>query len=662
MSLLNVSNLAKYFGNRCLFSGLDFDLAKGQRLAVVGRNGEGKTTLLRILAGELPPDEGSVHLARGASLGYLSQDLVESKNAVLDEVILSRKELWELRDKLRELEKRMSSPDVEDGILDQYGRAMARFESLGGYEIEHKAAAILTGLGLPRQAWDIPVSALSGGQKVRVSLAKLLLREPDVLILDEPTNHLDIAGVEWLEEYLQRYPGGVILVSHDRYFMDQLAHKVIEIADGKASLYRGNYSSYLEQKQAALRKQEQDYERQQEFVEKTRAFIQKWKANARRTGQAKSREKVLERLEMVEKPRKEKRTFKAGFDGVSRSGKEVLVLTGLTKSFPQKDLFRDFFCLILRGERVALVGENGCGKTTFLECIQGLRDHAGEVRWGPNVKVAYFSQDLDSLSDENTVLEEIRGLAGTPEEARDALGRFLFSGDDMEKKVRNLSGGERNRLSLLKLVLSKPNVLLLDEPTNHLDLPSKEALEKALLDFPGTVIFASHDRYFIDQIATRLFVFQNSEIRDFRGNYSAWKQTIARIGTEASTGGDAREGLETRTGPVTGTHPAGVGRIAGETPSGQAGCHRGQRARAGSAAEKKRREQDEADTELERNLAGLAELEDEIKTLEEREKQLAAVLSNPESYREARALPWKEWGETRARLKELYGYWEELQS
>ncbi len=651
MSLLTVSNLTKYFGSRCLFSGLDFDLAKGQRLAVVGRNGEGKTTLLRILAGEIEPDEGSIQLARGISLGYLSQDLVESQNPVLDELIHSRKDVWDLRDKLRALERRMSSPGVPDDVLEQYARTMARFESLGGYDVEYKAAAMLTGLGLPRQTWDIPVSDLSGGQKVRVSLAKLLLREPDLLILDEPTNHLDVAGVEWLEAYLQKYPGGVILVSHDRYFMDQLAHKVIEIGDGKASVYRGNYSSYLEQKQAALRKQEQDYEKQQESVEKTRAFIQKWKANARRTGQAKSREKMLERLEMIEKPRKEKRTFKAGFDDVSRSGKEVLVLRGLSKIFPQKDLFRDFSCLISRGERVALVGKNGCGKTTFLECIQGLRDHDGEVRWGPNVKVAYFSQDLDSLSDENTVLEEVRGLVDTPKEARDALGRFLFFGDDVEKKVASLSGGERNRLSLLKLVLSKPNVLLLDEPTNHLDLPSKEALEQALLHFPGTVILASHDRYFIDRVATRLFVFQNGEIRDFEGNYSAWRQANAGTGAGAGTGVDTGETLATR-----------MGRGVAETPAARTGPRRGERARAGTAGEKKRGEQYGVGAELERNLAGLAELEDEIKMLEEREKQLAGVLSNPDNYREARALPWKEWGETRARLKELYGYWEELAS
>lgn len=484
---------------------------------------------------------------------------------------------------------------------------------------------------------------------MRLALARVLLSRPDVLLLDEPTNHLDIAGVEWLESYLKKYKGAVMVVSHDRRFLDNLADKIFELEDGKVTVYRGNFSAYLSQKEEALRRQEELFREQQELIQRTRAFIQKWKANANRTGQAKSREKMLERLEMIEKPKSEKKLkMKLTFEDFP--GRDVLRIDALSPCFNgeqsgQVKLFEDFSCLIQRGERVALVGPNGCGKTTFLECIQGLKSFEGEVKWGSGVVIGYLPQETLFPSREEKVIDEIKSMGLQEREARDILGRFLFSGDDVEKKVGDLSGGEKKRLHLAKLVLSGANVLLLDEPTNHLDIASREALEKAVLDFGGTCIFASHDRYLIDKIATRIFFFKDGRIIDFRGNYSLFLER------EESTRGSSRG--ETQVAEIS-RNPRNKNKMEKKSACDPSGTDR-------------------------QILQGyLQDIESKIFALESREKELIALLSDSRTYMNDSSLSdspenvrpgsgasdvgslLAEYAEIKESLEHLYAEWEKL--
>ena len=646
MSLIEVYDLERFVGARPLFTGVSFSVAKGERIGIVGRNGEGKTTLLRIIAGELEPDGGSVHIASGTSLGYLSQGLPEFKLSVFSEAMAGKPEVLDAARKMRVLEDRLRNAEDQEDLLKEYSKLQNRFEALGGYDLEHQTKEVLSGLGLPQETWELPAANLSGGQKIRLSLARLLISRPDVLLLDEPTNHLDIAGVEWLESYLSRYPGTILVVSHDRKFLDNLVGKIILVESGKVSVYRGNFTAYIRQKEEELKRQEELYRQQQELIERTRLFIQKWKANARRSGQAKSREKMLERLELVEKPRQFKKV-KVSLVPSSASGKEVLEVEGLSKSFPlsgsagsgaRRDLFCGFSALILRGERVALVGPNGCGKTTFLKCILGLEPCDGKVKWGAGVKIGYFSQEFDFSSQDATLLEEVKSWGLGENAARDLLGRFLFSGDDVKKRIRDISGGERSRLALLKLVLSDANVLVLDEPTNHLDISSREALEDAMESYPGTIIFASHDRYLVDRVATKVFAFENGGITIFDGNYSSWKASRYPAGISLTS-------KKNRTVDGSGERKRGGGRK-GKSPGGPGQSLLGA---------------DRMEETLEKTLDHeIAVLEAEILALEARQKELSDVLARPETYSSAGEPPLREWGQVKARLELLYREWESL--
>jgi len=664
MSLIEIRELSVSFGARRVFSGVNLSVSRGDRIGIVGRNGEGKTTLLRAVSGEVEPDEGQIHIASGVRVGYLSQELPHFSSTLFEEAMAGRPDVLKLAEKMRELESRLSEgkEDLED-LITAYSKAQNRFEALGGYDLEHEVAAVLAGLGFPRELWDEPASKLSGGQKVRLTLAHLLVSKPDVLLLDEPTNHLDLAGVEWLELYLAKYPGSMLIISHDRRFLDNLATRILEVEDGRVTAYRGNYGAYLAQKAEALRRQEELYREQQELIKRTKAFIQKWKANANLVGQARSREKMLERLDLVDKPKTHRR-LKVSLSTERSTGREVLQIQGLSKVFGDEGsqahrvLFRDFTALIERGERVGLVGPNGSGKTTFLRCIQGVEPCCGRFKWGAGVTLGYFAQESSFASNDVTVLQEIKSMGIEQSQARDILGRFLFSGDDVQKRVGDLSGGEKKRLHLAKLVLSEANVLLLDEPTNHLDLPSRQALEEAIADFPGTVIFASHDRYLIDKLATRLFVFGNGKIVDFRGNYSLWKETEA-----AQT---EKKNMEDRQGPANQGPKDATGKSGAQERAARFRGDGDGRTAVDTLA-------------LEREIT---ELETEISTLESREKELVRILSDPRTYvsggrqkhgKEARkrqnctfdcdrssetASLMTEWNQIKARLEELYARWD----
>lgn len=687
MPILTVNNLTKYFGAHTVFKDVSFTVAEGERVCVIGRNGEGKTTLLRVLAREMEPDGGEFAIPGRRSWGYLSQDVPTFKDTVLNELLSSRRDIAGLYNRMRDLEAKMEMASAGagekpggdfgeldlDALMDEYGRVTARFEALDGYSLEHKAKAILAGLGFTQDAFSKETSVLSGGEKLRLALAKLLLLGPDLLLLDEPTNHLDLAGVEWLESFLRDYPGAALIVSHDRYFIDRVATKVVELSGGEARVYSGNYSAYQRQREMELKSQAEEYERQQALIARTKAFIQKWKATPRRKKQAESREKMLERLEIIEKPKREKRSMGLRFEMETESGDEVLELIDLGKAFPvepdgTRTLWRDFTWQVRRGDRIALIGPNGCGKTTLLKCVMGMEtDYEGEIRIGQNVITGYFSQGFQDLCDENTVLQEVRSLGLEYQDARDLLGRFLFSGDEVEKQVKVLSGGERNRLTLAKLVLSKANFLLLDEPTNHLDMASREALESAIKDFPGTLLFASHDRYFIDTLATHLWIWQDGVIHVFKGSYSEYRAKVEN-GEDILFEEDLPSFVLRRRGSGS---PASVGRRDGSMDPGQ-GPGRGASPEQGSRARGKARphENDKAaDDKDERQkeaalrkalILELSRLESEIEALELRREELIRVFSDPSSYESPESLPWKEYDSIEKELQLLYGKWEAL--
>ncbi len=535
MSILVADNISKSYGAQDVFLGVSLQVARGDRIALVGPNGHGKTTLLRILAGLEPPSSGTVSRAKGLSIGYLPQiaDL-DTPRTLYEEALTAFQPLLDMQEELRRLEALMADPREHEEVMERYGELQARFELLGGYEYPHRIEQVLLGVGFSHDEFAMPLRLLSGGQKTRALLARLLLQQPDLLLLDEPTNHLDLASIEWLEEHLAQWPGTFIVVAHDRFFLDKVATRVWELSFGRVETYRGNYSQYLEQRAQRYEQRMAEYQAQQEEIERLEDYIRRYKASER-TRQARAREHRLAHMERLDRPER-LRAMSLRLQTDLRSGDLVLVSEGMTvgyrggESARDKALFASPAFVLRRGEKVAVLGPNGSGKTTLLRTILGeIPPLVGGFQVGANVKMGYFAQGHADLNEDKTVLDELLDVRNVPlQEARNLLGRFLFSGDDVFKKVGDLSGGERARLKLAKLTLVDANFLLLDEPTSHLDVLSREVLEDVLLNFAGTLIVVTHDRYFINALATQIWVIDGERMRVYPFGYGEYLEARER--------------------------------------------------------------------------------------------------------------------------------------
>ena len=524
MAVLKVNGLTKSFGIHTVFEDVSFDLRSGKRIGLVGANGAGKTTLLKCIMGTEETDKGWVKTDNGAIIGYLRQDFNYDSVTLRDEMKIAWKDVLFYKNKMETLAKELEENKNDTELISQYGQAEARFEFFGGYDYEVTTRKILQGLGFTEEDWDRNIEDFSGGQKVRINLAAAFVRHPDFLLLDEPTNHLDMNMLEWLEEYLTSYGGGILMISHDRYFLDAAATDIIDLENKKIRLFKGGYTRYLKTKQEQDKAYEKAYEKQQEHIAETEEYIRRYKAGIK-SKQARGRESQLKRLERLEKPT-HLDTLQFHFPKPPESSEKVLDILHGEASYGEKTLFNDVEIHIKRGETVGLIGPNGVGKTTLLKEIMGEKiSNKTFIRFGNNVKIGYYSQEQEKLHDHLTVIDELRNAFNFGEkEARNILGMFLFRGDDVFKQVGLLSGGEKARLSLLFLFLRNPNFLVLDEPTNHLDIPTREMVEEALMAFGGTAIIVSHDRYFLDKVTTRILELQEGKITEYQGNYTYYKE------------------------------------------------------------------------------------------------------------------------------------------
>jgi ATP-binding cassette subfamily F protein 3 len=534
MPILTLTNLEKTFGPRTLFNGLNFLIDRGERVGLIGDNGSGKTSLFKAITGELAMDAGSIAIARTIKLGHLTQDAqFDPKNNVLDEAELAFAELHSLAHQLRDLEHAMADHQGEEleDTLEKYQKIQHDFELAGGYAWKHKLEATLLGVGLSPESWEQNVETLSGGQRSRLNLAKILIAQPDLLLLDEPTNHLDLAAIEWLENYLLAFDGAVLLISHDRFLLDKLCTRIAWLTQAKIKSYPGNYSAFQQQKAVEELTQQRAFEEQQADIEKQKEFIRRFNAG-QRAREAKGREKRLNRLlksdAVIDQVAVSKKIH-LSIDTDQRAGDRVLEARNLSKGFDSKPLWKDVKFEVKRGERIGIIGPNGSGKTTLLRTLLGDTDaDSGDIKWGANLNIGYYDQRLDDFDPENNIFEEVgEGRVIKDQEIRNILALMLFRGDDIYKQMSLLSGGERARVALAELLLDKPNVLLLDEPTNHLDVNSCEALENAMRDFPGTILCVSHDRYFLNRVTKRLLVIQPPDVTDFEGNYESWVRKLA---------------------------------------------------------------------------------------------------------------------------------------
>ena len=523
MAVLKINGLSKSFGIKTVFENVSFEVRSGERIGLVGANGAGKTTLLRCLMGQEDYDKGSVSTSPGAVIGYLRQDFNYESQTLREEMELAWKDVLYYKDKLAELARKLETSHDEE-LVAAYGRTEERFEYLGGYDYEATTRKILTGLGFSDADWDRDIHGFSGGQKVRINLAAAFVRHPDFLFLDEPTNHLDMGMLEWLEEYLRSYRGGILMASHDRYFLDATTTGIIDLENHQTHTYRGNYTQFTKVKALNEEAQERAYEKQQEYIRETEEYIRKYKAGIK-AKQARGRQSQLDRLERIEKPI-HRQSLHFQFEKPVECAEKVLDVMHVTSSYGEHVIFKDLTMHIKKGESVGLIGPNGAGKSTLLKLIVGdKRADGGFIQIGNRVKPGYYSQELDRLNSEYTVLEQIENNFDMGErEARNLLGMFLFRGDDVFKPVSLLSGGERARLTLLMLFLEKPNFLILDEPTNHLDIPTREIMEQALAAFGGTSLIVSHDRYFLDRVTTRILEMENGKLTEYLGNYSYYRE------------------------------------------------------------------------------------------------------------------------------------------
>lgn len=629
MSLVSASKLSKAYGAQDIFADVSFEIPHRAKIALVGPNGSGKTTLLRVIGEQEPPATGDIRRARRIRIGYLPQQaerLLDDDDSLWEAMLDVFGDLLAQSAELERLEAAMADSGAGEAVVERYGRTLDTFERGGGYTYEARIQQILAGLGFEADEFDMPIGQLSGGQKTRALLARLLLEEPDLLLLDEPTNHLDLAGVEWLEDYLASWKGAVVVVAHDRAFLDVFASRVWELAWGRLEEYRGNYSDYVEQKAARVARQLALYEEQQEFIARTETFIRRNIAG-QRTREAQGRRKRLGRLERIQRP-KEYRPMAFSLDTAARSGDLVLGLYDLVVGYhPAEPLLRVEELELRRGQTIALLGPNGCGKTSLVRTILGeVAALGGRVRIGASVQLGHLAQGHANLDLERSVLDTILEAGALRiSGARDFLGAYRFSGDEVFKRVGDLSGGEQARVALAVLVLQGANVLVLDEPTNHLDIPSQELLERVLADFNGSVLMVTHDRYLIRALGDRVWAIQDGQLREFT-SYEAYREE------------DRRRGIRSRDEERT-------------------------RARDGesTARSQERRRREAARREVERAALVRVELEERIHELERRQAELAgqlAAASREQAVNRVAELG-EEYGEIEQHLDELLAQWAE---
>lgn len=530
MTVLSLSRIEKIYDGVKIIDNLSFSINKGDKLALVGANGSGKTTLLKIIAGIEQQDDGEVVMPSNLRLKYIDQkDDIDVSLSIREFCLSTYKELIAAEEELRNLEEKMNSVDHQslefDKLLKNYSKKSEEFERDGGYIYKSKVNGILAGLGFEHKELSMPISKLSGGQLGRLKLAKSLIDQPDILLMDEPTNHLDIGAVEWLEAYLKQYPGSFIIVSHDRYFLDKVVNKCLELSSGGYFMFEGNYTAFKQKKEAALRARLKEYEKNRKERERQEEIIKRFKGHGTEllAKRAKSREKMLDRMEKIEDPRQVEKKISLHFEKQHKSGKEVLVVEHLQKSFGELKVLKDVNFTIYAGDRVGFIGFNGTGKTTLLKLVMGeIRADYGRAELGYKVIPAYYDQRLALESEDNTILEEMQNFAPNLDatDIRSLMGRVLFVDDDIFKPVSCLSGGERARVLLSKLLLQKANFLLLDEPTNHLDIYAKDVLEEALISYEGSLLVVSHDRFFLDRVCDRIIELKDGVVKEYSGNYS----------------------------------------------------------------------------------------------------------------------------------------------
>ena len=675
--ILACSSICKAFGGDEILKNVSFHIEEHEKAAIVGINGAGKSTLLKIIVGELPADSGEVVISKGKTLGYLAQnqDLL-SHRTIYDEMVEAKRPVIEMEQTLRQLEEDMKTASGEDleNKMASYSRLSHQFELINGYAWKSEIVGVLKGLGFSEDDFQKQISTLSGGQKTRVSLGKLLLLNPDIILLDEPTNHLDMSSIAWLETYLLNYKGSVIIVAHDRYFLDRIVSKVIELDGGKSTVYPGNYSSYSE-KRAQMRaiqmkaylNQQQEIRHQEEVIEKLRSFNRE-----KSIKRAESREKMLNKIEVLEKPREINDAMDIRLEPNVLSGNDVLTVHDLGKSFGPLHLFSHVDFEIKRGERVAIIGDNGTGKTTILKIINGLVEpDSGELVLGSKVHIGYYDQDHQILHNEKTLFEEISdaypGMTNT--QIRNTLAAFLFTGDDAFKRIGDLSGGERGRVSLAKLMLSEANFLILDEPTNHLDITSKEILENALCSYTGTVLYVSHDRYFINKTATRILDLKNGKLINYIGNYDYYLEKYedmmaAAFGNSLSfAGSGAQASKKEGAFQASGTGTAGAFPASGAASSSGAAVSSAPASLSVSSGAKgdwlAQKEEQARKRKLQNDLK---KVEEEIHRLETRDHEIDALLEKEEVFSDVKKLMElnQEKEELAGRLNQLYEAWETL--
>ncbi len=639
--ILACHGIQKAFGEHLIVKDGSFHIEDHEKAALVGPNGAGKSTLLKMIVGELSPDDGNVILTKGKTLGYLAQHQeMQSGNTIYEEVRTAKADIIAMERRIREIEMELKhlSGDTLNERLETYNRLTATFERENGYAYESEITGVLKGLGFTENDFTKPVDTLSGGQKTRVSLGKLLLTKPDILLLDEPTNHLDLNSIAWLETYLLNYQGAVLIVSHDRYFLNKVVTKVLEIELGELRTYMGNYSDYAAKKQQLRDIRLKEYLNQQQEIKHQEAVIEKLRSFNREKSikRAESREKMLEKMQTIEKPMEVNTDIHLKLEPSCVSGNDVLTVEHLSKAFPGQELFTDINFEIKRGEHVAVIGDNGTGKTTLLKILNRVVSaDSGTYTLGSNVKIGYYDQEHHVLHMEKTIFDEISDdyptLTNT--EIRNVLAAFLFTGDDVFKQISSLSGGERGRVSLAKLMLSEANFLILDEPTNHLDIASKEILENALNDYTGTVLYVSHDRYFINQTATRILDLVNHTFVNYIGNYDYYLEkkeelTTAYAGTSTSAASDTDNSS------------------------------------ANSVSESKLswQEQKEAQARLRKRQNELKKTEERISELEDRDGEIDALMVQEEIF--TNSVKCQELAKEKAAIAEelegLYEKWEEL--